>query len=320
MKFSCFVCFCSFALLSVDVHAQQNDIQSAAQSALEKAEEFIERNVDTSPEGETLTDDRQEAENQAVQNPFSISQHRLNYLLPVSYTTQANTITVDGLNNANVDPFEAKFQISLKLPVYLSKHDKSEGLMFAFTGTSFWQVYNTEVSKPFRETNYQPELFYQWAPDWEIFGLRFTGAQLGFNHMSNGQDQFKSRSWDRIVGRIEFSSKQASYYLKTWYRLPEDDKDFPLDPNGDDNPDILDFYGRMEIGFVYDFGGVNLLARVRNNLSFSDNRSGIELNVFYPINPHYNLMLQYFDGYGDSLIDYNVYLRRLSIGVSLRFL
>lgn len=307
-------------LLSCSVYAQQNEDQAPLQSAIKKAEDFIERNVDTSPEGETLADDRKKAEFKAVNNPFSISQHRLNYLLPVGYTTEANTITVDGLNNANVDPFEAKFQISLKLPVYLFERGKSEGLMFAFTGTSFWQVYNAEASRPFRETNYQPELFYQWATDWEIFGLRFTGAQVGFNHMSNGQDQFKSRSWDRIVGRVEFSSKRASYYFSTWYRLPEDDKEFPLDPEGDDNPDILEFYGRAEMGVVYDFGAFNVMAKLRNNLSFSDNRSGVELNVFYPINQRYNVMLQYFDGYGDSLIDYNVYLRRLSIGLSLRFL
>jgi phospholipase A1 len=181
-------------------------------------------------------------------------------------------------------------------------------------------VYNSEASKPFRETNYEPEVFYQWSPNWDVFGFRFNGAQVGFNHMSNGQDGLKSRSWNRIIASALFSDEDSLYYLKTWYRLPENEKTDPFDATGDDNPDILDFYGRVEFGFVQNFGDVNLYARVRNNLSFSDNRSGIELNLTYPINKRYDLLLQYFNGYGDSLIDYNRHVQRISLGVELRFL
>ncbi|WP_395340886.1 phospholipase A [Ningiella sp. W23] len=288
----------------------------------ETIEETVEQNVDTTPSSKSLLDDKEQADAQANRNPFAISQHRLNYVLPISYNTSANTITVDGLNDANVDRYEAKFQISVQLPLYLQGEngEGNSGVFFGFTTTSFWQVYNSDVSKPFRETNYEPEVFYQWAPNWDVFGLRFNGAQIGFNHMSNGQDQLKSRSWNRIVATALFSSEDAAYYLKTWYRLPEDAKTDPLDPTGDDNPDILDFYGRVEIGFVYKLGDVELFAKVRNNLSFDDNRSGIELNFSYPITERYDFMLQYFNGYGDSLIDYNRHLQRVSAGIKLRFL
>jgi phospholipase A1 len=185
---------------------------------------------------------------------------------------------------------------------------------------SFWQVYNSETSKPFRETNYEPEIFYKWAPNWDVFGIRFNGAQIGLNHMSNGQDGLKSRSWNRVIATALFSSEDSAYYLKTWYRLPEDTKIDEFDPTGDDNPDILDFYGRIELGFAYKIGNVNMIARVRNNLSFDDNRSGIELNFTYPINERYDVLLQYFNGYGDSLIDYDRHLQRVSLGVMLRFI
>jgi len=279
----------------------------------------IEENVDTSPTTSSLLDTKQEADSQANRNPFAITQHRKNYLLPMSYASSVNTTTVDGLNDANIDRFEAKFQISVQLPLYLQEQENN-GVFFGFTSTSFWQVYNSEASKPFRETNYEPEVFYQWSPNWDVFGFRFNGAQVGFNHMSNGQDGLKSRSWNRIIASALFSDEDSLYYLKTWYRLPENEKTDPFDATGDDNPDILDFYGRVEFGFVQNFGDVNLYARVRNNLSFSDNRSGIELNLTYPINKRYDLLLQYFNGYGDSLIDYNRHVQRISLGVELRFL
>ena len=293
--------------------------ESMLENLEEKFEQAVDENIDTNPTSKSLLDEKARADSQANRNPFAITQHRINYLLPVCYNSDANPITVDGLNDANVDRFEAKFQISVQLPLYLEE-EKNHGVFFGFTTTSFWQIYNSEASKPFRETNYEPEVFYQWAPNWDIFGIRFNGAQIGINHMSNGQDQFKSRSWNRIIATAAFSSEDAAYYLKTWYRIPEDEKTDPLDPTGDDNPDILDFYGRVELGFVYKIGKADLIARIRNNLSFSDNRSGIELNLSYPINERYDFMIQYFNGYGDSLIDYDRHLQRISMGIKLRFL
>jgi phospholipase A1 len=138
--------------------------------------------------------------------------------------------------------------------------------------------------------------------------------------MSTGQDGLKSRSWNRIIATALFSNEDAAYYLKTWYRLPEDEKIDEFDATGDDNPDILDYYGRVEFGFAYKLGEVDLYARIRNNLSFDDNRSGVELNFTYPIDERYDVLLQYFNGYGDSLIDYNRHIQRVSLGVMLRFI
>lgn len=293
--------------------------ESMLENLEERFDKAVDENIDTNPTSKSLLDEKARADSQANRNPFAITQHRINYVLPVSYNSDANPITVDGLNDANVDRFEAKFQISVQLPLYLEE-EKNHGVFFGFTTTSFWQIYNSDASKPFRETNYEPEVFYQWAPNWDVFGIRFNGAQIGINHMSNGQDQFKSRSWNRIIATALFSSEDAAYYLKTWYRIPEDEKTDPLDPTGDDNPDILDFYGRVELGFVYKIGKADLIARIRNNMSFSDNRSGIELNLSYPINERYDFMIQYFNGYGDSLIDYDRHLQRISMGIKLRFL
>lgn len=285
----------------------------------QEAENIIETNPDTPPQTTSILDERRNKDKIANQNPFSITQHRRNYLLPIGYVSEPNNITIDGLPEKAIDNLEAKFQISIKTPIYL-EDDGNTGVFFGFTTTSFWQLYNSEASKPFRETNYEPEIFYQWQADWDLLGYRFNLAQIGFNHHSNGQDGLKSRSWNRIVASALFSDEDAAYYVKTWWRLPEDDKVDPLDPTGDDNPDINDFYGRAELGFVWQLGKVNVLTQLRNNLSFSDNRSGIELNFTYPLNQRYDVLLQYFNGYGDSLIDYNRHQQRISLGVQLRVL
>ena len=100
--------------------------------------------------------------------------------------------------------------------------------------------------------------------------------------------------------------------------MPEEDKAFELDPTGDDNPDITSYIGRGEFGYGFDFGKVNILAKITNNLSFSKNRGSIELNLTYPINKRYDWLLQYFNGYGDSLIDYDRHQQRIGLGIQLK--
>lgn len=261
---------------------------------------------------------RNKADIDTVDNPFSIAQYRLNYLLPVSWVGDPNDITADGINDGNLDFFEAKYQISVKLPLYLRDKDSS-GLYFGFTAMSFWQVYNSAVSKPFRETNYEPEVFYSWQKEIKLLSFEFNQIQVGFNHQSNGQSGLRSRSWNRLFVSTLFSDADAFYYVKAWYRIPENAKENLMDTSGDDNPDITDFLGHVELGFGTKLGNIDVLTLLRNNLKTSDNKGSIELNLSYPINNRYNLMLQYFNGYGDSLIDYNRHQQRISLGVQLAF-
>ncbi|WP_026375402.1 phospholipase A [Aestuariibacter salexigens] len=270
-------------------------------------------------EVKSIFDERKAKEKSAVDNPFSITQHRRNYILPLSHIKNPNPIGVTELDEENVDNLEAKYQISVKLPVYLEGNDDS-GLYVGFTAVSYWQLYNSEVSKPFRETNYEPEIFYAWRNDFSALGLKFNEFRFGFNHQSNGQSGLKSRSWNRLFASVLFSDDDDFYYAKAWYRIPEDDKLNPLDPDGDDNPDITDFIGHAEIGYGTRVGNVDLLLLLTNNFDFSDNRGGVEVSLSYPLTQRYDILLQYFNGYGDSLIDYNRHQERIGIGIQLKFL
>jgi len=259
---------------------------------------------------------RFESDRTALANAFAITQYQRNYILPFSHVTNPNSLGNEALTSDNVDNNEAKFQLSIKLPLY-TQEDSVEGLYFGFTLTSFWQLYNSEVSKPFRETNYQPEVFYQWNTDIRLLGFDFNAIQLGFNHMSNGQSGIRSRSWNRVMLSTLFSDEDDVYYLKTWYRVPEDAKVDENDTSGDDNPDINHYYGRMEIGYGTRFDNWGVLIQLRNNLEWDKNRGSVGITFSYPISPRYEAVLEYFNGYGDSLIDYNRKQERIGVGVQL---
>ncbi|WP_420933386.1 phospholipase A [Alteromonas sp. A081] len=292
----------------------ESDLSSAIEEGIEVID-IIKRDTTT----QSALDQRLEADKEALDNVFAFTQHRQNYLLPFTHIKNPNPDGNQDLTEENVDHKEAKFQLSMKLPLYL-EDTGFDGLYFGFTLTSFWQVYNSEVSKPFRETNYEPEVFWQKTGDYSVLGYKFNAFQVGFNHMSNGQSGLLSRSWNRIFASIVFSDDEDIYYLKTWYRVPEDEKEDPLDPSGDDNPDIEDFYGRFEFGYGRRVGAFEMLALIRNNLDPDDNRGSFQLDVTYPITERYELLVQYFNGYGDSLIDYNRSQERIGIGFQLKFL
>jgi phospholipase A1 len=100
-----------------------------------------------------------------------------------------------------------------------------------------------------------------------------------------------------------------------WWRLPEDAKTDPNDPSGDDNPDTEDFLGHGQLGALWRLSrNHNLEVMLRNNLR-SDNKGSIEIGWSYPFTNHLRGFVQYFSGYGESLIYYNESSQRLSIGM-----
>ncbi|MDX1453287.1 MAG: phospholipase A, partial [Oleiphilaceae bacterium] len=168
---------------------------------------------------------------------FVITPHRQNYLLPFSHNANPNQqpwLEQDVFPEVGGQPIqhkEAKMQLSLKVPLwYRDLFVANDGLYFGFTFKSFWQVYHNALSKPFRETNYRPELFYQ-APlpfsRWD--GAFFT--RVGIEHESNGRSQLLSRSWNRIFVGLGFLRERWAIYLQPWYRIAEDPKEDDGDPN-----------------------------------------------------------------------------------------
>jgi len=259
-------------------------------------------------------------------NDFVITPHKQNYVLPITHQKAPNQSPYDAQkaypNITNpVQYKEAKLQVSLKVPLYHKDiFTENDGLYFGFTLKSFWQVYNNELSAPFRETNYQPELFYQ-AP---ISSTSLGGAWLaraGIEHQSNGQTQLLSRSWNRVYLGLGFQKDNWGLYIQPWYRLPEDrkiddnDPATPLPPEGDDNPDIDDYLGHYSVNGVVDWGRYVFTSTIRHN--FSTGYGSIEAGMSFPLWGRLKGFVQFFDGYGESLIDYDHHNQRIGLGILL---
>ena len=267
---------------------------------------------------ESILDERTASNKAAVTNPFSLSQHRRNYILPITYISNPNKQTAVNPDEESLDNIEAKYQISVKLPLYIEQ-DNTSGLYLGFTTVSYWQMYNGDLSKPFRATDYEPEIYYVWQDELSILGFKFNELQFGFNHQSNGGSNEFSRSWNRVFASALFSDNSSFYYIKAWYRVPENEKSSSDSSRGDDNPDITDYLGNIELGYGTQWGDFNIAALLRNNLKKSENKGSIELNVSYPLGENYDVLVQYFNGYGDSLIDYNRSQERIGLGIQLKF-
>lgn len=227
-----------------------------------------------------------------------LSTHKPMVLLPYTWSSD-----YDGTESELLFQFSAKYSL-LNTGVYL-----------AYTQKSFWQVYNTDDSRPFRETNYNPEAFYRWTP--EVKDWHYWGADIGIEHESNGEDVPASRSWNRLY-IAPFRAKGSSLlYAKLWYRIPDDEKKYPEDPRGDDNPDIEDYYGYGELRYSHQMGEEHLLdLMVRGNMD--EGRGAVQLNYSLPSRGGYVFWQFYvWHGYGESLIDYNDSVTRVGIGAAL---
>lgn len=249
--------------------------------------------------------------------PFVITPHRTNYLLPVAYGNNFNFEPVASDPTAGVDDVEIKFQFSFKLSVARDLFHDNGTLYFAYTNLSFWQAYNKDVSSPFRETNHEPELFVSVDNDWDVFGMTNRANAIGISHQSNGRSGTLSRSWNRIYGLFLFDRGRFLLAVKPWYRIPENDKASPTDPDGDDNPDIDKYLGYGEIHAFYKWDKQTIGLMLRNNLRRHDNKGAVQVDWAFPLGRRLKGYVQFFNGYGESLIDYDRSVNRIGIGVLL---
>lgn len=251
--------------------------------------------------------------------PYVITPHKVNYILPVTYSSSPNSepFAKEAADHPfELDNVEAKFQISFKFPLWHNVFGDNGHLFAAYTNQSYWQVYNKDISSPFRETNHEPEIFMVFTNDWQVGPLKNSFWGVGAVHQSNGQAGSLSRSWNRLYGMMIFDSGPFALEAKAWWRIPEDEKETPTSPSGDDNPDITDYMGNIEFTSVYGIDEHRFSLMVRNYIQ-KPNYGAVEFTWSYPIMGNLRLYTQYFNGYGESLIDYNAHNQRIGIGISI---
>lgn len=272
----------------------------------------------------TALDKRQAREEVGKKNRNVITPHKRNYILPLSYVSHPNSRPFDRFDELTdeedgepLDHLEAKYQLSIKVPLYDGFADDDQAIFFGFTLQSYWQLYNSEISSPFRETNYEPEIFWVNYLDQENvpWGDEMAIA-LGISHQSNGRSQPNSRSWNRIYANFIWENEGFVFSFKPWYRIAEDEKENVLEAKGDDNPDIYRYMGYFEFSGAYRLNDHEFSFMTRNNLN-SDNRGAIQVDWSFPLWGRVRGYAQYFNGYGESLIDYNTDIERIGVGILL---
>lgn len=258
----------------------------------------------------TLVEQRLNSEKIARGNKFLLSTHKPNYILLYAHNDRTNEapFALQFPNeDTSLDDIEVKFQISAKYPLADNVFGDST-LYFAYTNRSFWQLYNGN-SAPFRETNHEPELFLLMPTDWDLFGFKNSFINFGFVHQSNGRSGTLSRSWNRIYASFLFEKGDLLLIFKPWYRIEEDEVD-------DDNPDIEDYMGNFELSGVYKLGNHTLSAMLRNTLD-SNSNGAVQFDWVFPFTKTLSGYIQYFNGYGESLVDYNYDQESIGIGITL---
>lgn len=215
----------------------------------------------------------------------------------------------------------ARFQLSLKYRLFderswLANFMPVDKLYLGYTQTSIWDL--SDDSSPFRDTSYRPSLFYYDPDVWSSAdGSHAIGFAAGFEHESNGRGGAESRSiniayvqpsWRKF---LHDSKWYVSVAPKVWTYLDKED-----------NTDIDEYRGYADLNLR--------LGRVDGWLFSATMRKGthhlgaLQLDASYPIRQPFfanaggYIHFQYFNGYGESLIDYDVKASsQFRVGVSI---
>jgi phospholipase A1 len=207
---------------------------------------------------------------------------------------------------------EMQFQISFRVPLLPLPFFDGK-LHFGYTQVSYWQIFNNNLSSPFRETDYAPELMARFEQEKGAPGATKSSTVVGLIHQSNGKGLPDSRSWNRLYVEEALTWDRFTFVVKPWYRLPEPAKQNPSDPKGDDNPDIERYLGHGELSVEYRDNIWTIGIMARNNLR-SPNYGAIQIDLSRHVRSDTKLYIQIFDGYGASLIDYNRESLRIGFG------
>lgn len=201
-----------------------------------------------------------------------------------------------------------KFQISVSQRLTKSTLPWNTYLYLFYTQKCFWNV--CEESFPMSDLNFNPGIGVAkplFVKD------RFIGKiMMVIEHESNGRDGDESRSWNRITfGSNIMIDPNFMVYGKVWIPIVD----------GENNRDILDYCGIYQIGTSLmspnrKFGAsVNLVKRRGWNLNYN---TIIEFSYRFNNNQNQYLFMQYYNGYGEGLLEYKQFHSELRVGIVIK--
>lgn len=218
----------------------------------------------------------------------------------------------------------AKFQFSFKYRLFGARSELGEDLpglrtlYFGYTQRSLWNI--DANSSPFYDTSYMPELMFESQSvidSGKDGGFKFIGYQAGVRHESNGQDGLDSRSMNIAYVRPGFVFGR----FDGWHMLVAP-RVFAYITDLENNPDIADYRGNVE--WLAVVGRSDLFAlSLTGRIGRGGHKGSLQADLTIPVEfdrvfdfATY-VLIQYWDGYGESLRDYNVRSSTVRVGFSL---
>lgn len=215
-------------------------------------------------------------------------------------------------------PTTARFQLSFKYRLFdpTSGFGREQawlsGIYFGYTQNSLWDW--SAESRPFRDTSYRPSLYWRWQRTDDKTWI--DEVRVGYEHESNGGGPERSRSIDtlfvRPAWRWAFSDGAELEFAPKFYGY--------LDK--EENPDIHRFRGNVDWRVRYDSGLNWIFTAVarrgdsgKGSLLLDMSRRVRDLR-FGPIGGYFHI--QYFRGYGEDILGYNLRRRaQLRFGIAI---
>lgn len=230
---------------------------------------------------------------ETLENTF-FEPYKSNYIVFGSLQNDDGTAPFSG------NTLDIKFELGLKFSLFpqIRELEAFAPVKFGYSQRSWWDI--AESSAPFKEHNYNPEVFWDFTEALERPSTR-TRLHLfdyaGIEHQSNGLDGLDSRSWDRVYAQRELRLSEAwGWTLKYWHVLNV----------GDFNEDIQDYIGQAEITTHFDLNNwANL--NIRTSKGHETETINYQVDLILPLSRWVNsrFMLSYYNGYGEALISYN---------------
>jgi phospholipase A1 len=220
----------------------------------------------------------------------------------------------------------AKFQFSLRYQLFnddgpaAQAFEPLKGINFAFSQTSFWDL--SAHSSPFFDNSYRPEVMLHYddiIPPDRLRVLEHIGLQAGVQHESNGQEGDNSRSVNYVYVRplLTLGDRDDGAFFVTL--APRFQADFGRQSH---NPDLKEFRGYGDLRLIIGQSG-GLQAAFIGRIGSNWDKGSIQMDLTFPLrklsggNIDLYLNLQVFNGFGESLLDYNESDTSIRLGVSL---
>jgi phospholipase A1 len=129
-------------------------------------------------------------------------------------------------------------------------------------------------------------------------------------HESNGKDSTRSRSWNKVTFAVAVDlTRNLQAQFKTWIPIID----------GGNNKDILKYNGIFQVAANYRTNNkrINLGLVVVQRKSWGQNMQ-LEFSVKIKDQVNQFLFVQFYNGYGESLLDYNKFTRMLRVGFVIK--